>query len=243
MYKKTSALKTILLLPGFCLAAALLLTACGSSDIQVRVSPDSALKINAEYPPFKAGVVTLEIKGETHKIPITGIDESTYKNLPRGSYDEEVSAVLESDYWKLADSQVKIDKSMNLKIVPNGRLSGLYGTVIDDRGRPVREALIQIGNDTALYSNQQGMFKAELSYGLQKENQRIMVLKDGYEAVELTHTPGNNLLVHLKRGGSPGQRVVIREGQQQKGETFGEWAAKEGVRTGSDVIRSRARRY
>jgi|GEM_PF-1637821 len=243
MYKKTSALKTILLLPGFCLAAALLLTACSSSDIQVRVSPDSALKINAEYPSFKAGVVTLEVEGEKHKIPITGIDESTYKNLPRGSYNEEVSAVLESDYWKLAESRVRIGKSMNLTIVPNGRLSGLYGTVIDDRGRPVREALIQVGNDTVLYSNQQGMFKAELSYGLQKENQRIMVLKDGYEAVELTHTPGNNLLVHLKRGGSPGQRVVIREGQQQKGETFGEWAAKEGVRTGSDVIRSRARRY
>lgn len=241
MKKGKSRLKVLFSLVAFLAMTGI--TSCGSPEIKVKARPAAASKINPEYPAFTAGVLTLDVKGEKHKIPLTGTDESVYTNLPKGALGTTVSATLESDYWKLVDHNITLSNMTELGIVPNGRLGSFYGTVVDERGRPIREAYVQIGNDTILYSNHQGVFKADLSYSLQREKQWVTILKDGFEPVELTHTPGSNLLVHLNRESS-GRRTVVRQGQsQKKEETFGEWAAKEGIRTGSDVIRSGVRRY
>ncbi|MCD8538648.1 MAG: hypothetical protein LRY55_01990 [Leadbetterella sp.] len=171
----------------------------GPSKVVFKVEPDSSLRFNPDYPPFRNGILTIHAKGVAHKITLTENTESEYEGLPKSLIGSSVTASLESPYWKLKSGSITVGKTTSVELVPNGSLGLLYGNIVDQYGSPVRDAFIQVGSDTVLYSDQQGLFRAELSYALQKESQHLTVSKSGYTPLQLNHRPGQNLVVRMMR--------------------------------------------
>lgn len=202
----------------------------GPSKILFKPVPDSSLKANPNYPPFKSGVLTIFAEGKEHKIALAENMEAAYKGLPRSVKGSAVVASLESPFWKLKTGTLTLEKTTIVDLVPNGSLATLYGNVVDESGAPVREAFIQIGSDTVVYTNHVGSFKAELSYALQKENQQLTISKNGYKAQQLSYRPGTNLVVRMPRAaqGGGGKTVVVK--QEQEKESFGTFVGKEAIR-------------
>lgn len=202
------------------------------SKVLFKPIPDTAIKSNPDYPAFRNGILTLFADGQEHKIALAENSEAIYKGLPKSVMGTSVAASLDSPYWKLKTGTLTVKKNTSVDLVPNGSLAVLYGNVVDESGAPVRDASIRIGTDTVLYTNNQGVFKAELSYSLQKENQQLIISKNGYVAQQLNHRPGSNLVVHMPRAASGGRTtVVVREQEKRKlSDVVAEEAIKAGFR-------------
>lgn len=200
------------------------------SKVLFKPVPDSALKSNPDYPPFRSGILTVFAEGQEHKIALAENTESIYKGLPKSVMGTAVVATLDSPYWKLKAGTLTLKKTTIVDLVPNGSLAILYGNVVDESGSPVREASIRIGTDTVLYTNNQGIFKAELSYSHQKENQPLTISKSGYVAQQINHRPGGNLVVRMPRAVYGGGKMKVVE--KEKEDSFGTFVAKEAIRAG-----------
>lgn len=202
MQKGRNLLRTyILLLSGAIVALSLIyfIFFYGNPEIKITVKPDSGLKLRSDYPAFKSGILKFNVKGEDHQVPLIGYSEVVYKEIPAKILGEEIPVTLESDYWKLGMEKAVIGKKMELSIVPNSTLGSLYGNIIDEDGLPVGDTFVQIEGDTVLYTDNQGVFKADLSYTLQRENYHLSFSKNGFERIEANHIPGRNLVIHMKR--------------------------------------------
>ena len=200
------------------------------SKISFKPVPDTSLKSNPDYPPFRSGVLTIFADGREHKIALEENREAVYRDFPKSVKGSVVVASLDSPFWKLKTGSLTLKKNTAVELIPNGRLATLYGNVVDESGAPVRDASIRIGSDTVLYTNNQGVFKAELSYSLQKENQHLTISKNGYIAQELNHRPGSNLVVRMPRAAGGKTTVVIKEKEGEK--TLGRVVAEEAIKAG-----------
>lgn len=227
MESKLKQLTPVLLVAGVLLAGGVFWL-FSSSEVLFTARPDSSLKHNPDYPPFKSGILNIHVEGKEHKIALTENIETAYKGLPGSVIGSTVVATLESPYWKLKSNTITLEKTTMLDLLPNGNLATLTGNVVDEHGSPVSNAFIQVGNDTVLYSDYRGSFKAGLSFPLQKENQHLTISKNGYVSQELNHRPGNNLVIRMRH--SYGGRQIIRRNKETIGDYVIKRAIDEGIR-------------
>ena len=205
----------------------------GPSKAVFEISPAKTVQINTEYPGFSGGKLLLEGEGDKVEVFLEGSTSTTYRGIPKKMLGKTVRARLESDYWKLSTDNIVLNKSTVLDLIPNGKLGLIHGMIVDQSGRAVSQALIRMGSDTLWYSNSAGQFNAQISYALQKENQLLVISKNGYVPVQLNHTPGRSTIVQMIRVPQGNSTIVVK----QEKETIPEMFARKGIEDLSDRMR------
>ena len=160
----------------------------------------SALPLNADYPPFNDGELSIHLDGQEMKKTVLAGQEIILGQLPASSKNKKVAVKLESSYWAAASDSILLTEKVYLPIVPNGKLEAVMGSVLNARGVPLEGCSITIDGDTTIHTNTDGIFKIKLPYRMQKRQNSLFIKKQGYNSYTLPeYNPGVAAAIILEK--------------------------------------------
>jgi hypothetical protein len=160
-------------------------------DATVFLEQHAEQGINALYPKFEGGEITMILGNKEERKSFLGNSEIVFSQIPiefKGMY---VPVKLYSKFWKLQRDSIELDKTAHLSIVPDGSLAVIHGSIKDGNGQALDHCEIVNGTDTTFFSNRDGFFKVELPYRMQKGFYDLDVRKAGYKSVSVHYFAGS----------------------------------------------------
>lgn len=92
------------------------------------------------------------------------------------------------------DTSIMLGRFQNsLIILPVKRdnsLGVIFGSIVDNKGIPIRDVSISV-KDINTQTDENGLFRIEIPYVKQNEEQRLRAYKKGYQTIEITGAPSN----------------------------------------------------
>ncbi len=168
-------------------------------DTTIFLKPDPSLKLQAEYPIFKGGELSVYTNNKEEKKQVLSNGEVVLKQLPASSKGEKVTIKLSTDYWKLSSDSVVLEKTVNLKIIPDGSLGIITGNIKTISGAAIEAVNITIDNDTTIVADKNGFFNVILPYKFQKPTYSLHFEKKGYQPLQEYYYPkSGNIDVRMK---------------------------------------------
>lgn len=168
-------------------------------DATVFLKPDPTLKLQADYPAFKGGELTVYINNKAEKQQILANGEVDFKQLAASSKDEKVAIKLHADNWELSSDSILLAKTVNLNIIPDGSLGVITGNIKTYSGAAMEGVNITIDNDTTITSEKNGIFNIILPNKFQKSNYTLRFEKEGYQPLQEYYYPkSGNIDVRMK---------------------------------------------
>ncbi|MCC6287490.1 MAG: toll/interleukin-1 receptor domain-containing protein [Chitinophagaceae bacterium] len=170
-------------------------------DVTVFAEKEKVLQLNADYPAFESGLLSLYIGNKEDSRTILPNQPVTFQQVPASFVHQKIAAKITSPYWKLAADSIVISKlPVHLPLIPNGALANIYGNIKDIRGEAVADCSIIIDTDTTVNSSATGFFKITLPYHMQKSQYKLTVNKKNYQSQRLDYFPGSgNIDVIMKK--------------------------------------------
>jgi hypothetical protein len=170
-------------------------------DATISLVPDRHANINAAYPVFDGGELSLFIAGKAEKQRVVPNQATHFQQLPVSFEKKKIRADLNSKNWKLADDSIVIGKTeAHLSIVPNGNLALVNGNVKDGPGNAIADCEIKIDGDTSITTDASGNFKIALPFHMQKEQYILFVNKEKFQSQKLDYFAGSgNIDIRLKK--------------------------------------------
>lgn len=169
-------------------------SSCGSFPLTVSLK---SVKKKIDYDPVDPGEMYLYLNGEIKKGVINRDGQINFKGISREFQHKEVNLSLELPGWQFAKNKSKsikvvIEKSdMSIAIEPDGRLSSVFGQVMDTSGKPVPNAQISIkAGQVSIISDSLGVFLMSIPLQWQSDDQVLNVRKKGFELWSKTVYPG-----------------------------------------------------
>jgi len=169
-------------------------------DSTIILKPVEEMSANPYYPKFENGELSIYPSNKVETKQVVANQEIVFKQIPASLFGKKVLAKLYSDFWKLSNDTVVLDKEITLKIIPNGKLADIFGNIIDAVGNPIDSCKVLIGTDTNTYTNSSGVFRIKIPATLQKQQYFLLVSKEGYLSQRLDYFGGSgNIDILLKR--------------------------------------------
>lgn len=153
------------------------------------LKPKATLKISDDYPIFEKGTLSLFVNGEEITKEVLSNGEVDFSNLEYNTKNEWVKASYKGNYWKLEKDSILLEKQRNIDVVPDGSLATVFGNILDENGKAIPNAKIQIDTDTLVYSNKIGVFKIDLPVKMQKQKYLLSTSKEGYKVSRENYSP------------------------------------------------------
>lgn len=160
-------------------------------DTTINLSAQEELRINANYPRFENGELSIYLSGKVDTKHVIANQEIVFKQIPASLFGEKVPAKLNSDFWMLDKDSIVLNKELTLAIIPNGKLEKIIGNIKDWNGNALENCKIVIDTDTTIFSDSKGVFKAFLPYSMQKEKYILSVNKEGFKPQRLDYYAGS----------------------------------------------------
>lgn len=168
-------------------------------DTTIFLKPNSALKLQPTYPPFKGGELSIFIDNKEEHKQVLENGEVVFKQLVSSSKGEKVAIKLHTDHWKLESDSIILDKTLNLKLIPDGSLGTITGNIKTPLGASVAGATVGIENDTIIMTDDNGNFNIKLPYRLQKPFYVLHFQKKGFLTIQEYYYPkSGNIDVRIK---------------------------------------------
>ena len=158
-------------------------------DITLFAKPDASLKLSPSYPAFKGGEISLLIGDKEERKQLLANGEINLKQIPASFIGSKVPVKLFSKFWKIDSDSIVLNKSITLKLIPDGSLSQVYGKVMDQDGITVSNVTLTIDTDTIITNQENGIFKIILPNKMQKEYYAIEYSKQGFENYKANYYP------------------------------------------------------
>jgi hypothetical protein len=125
--------------------------------------------------------------------------EVVFKQMVSSSKGEKVAIKLHTDHWKLESDSIILDKTLNLRLIPDGSLGVITGNVKNQSGASITGVNVGIDNDTTITTNDDGNFNIKLPYHLQKPIYVLHFQKKGFRNVQEYYYPkSGNIDVRMK---------------------------------------------
>lgn len=168
-------------------------------DTTIFLKPNPALKLQSAYPPFKGGELSVFIDNKEERKQVLENGEVVFKQLASSSKGEKVAIKLQTDYWKLESDSIVLDKTLNLKLIPDGSLGIITGNVKTASGASMTGVSVGIDNDTTITADENGYFNIKLPYRLQKPFYVLHFQKKGFPTIQEYYYPkSGNIDVRMK---------------------------------------------
>ncbi len=131
--------------------------------------------------PFRNGVLSLVIDGDTISNPIGGYSEAIRINNIAGKYKgKEVKLLFAMRGYTAIDSAVVLSGAMQINIQRDATWSLLAGVVFDENGMAINGVAIVLDNGLRSVSNEYGEFKINIPLSKQKLYYDVKFIKEGY---------------------------------------------------------------
>lgn len=158
-------------------------------DATIFLNPKSSLVLSDDYPKFKEGTLSLFINGKEERKQVLDNGEVNFRQLDFDTKGDWIKAKYDGDYWKLEKDSIEISSEMNLSVIPDGSLATIFGNTIDENGKAIANAKVQIDTDTLVYSNDYGVFKIDLPVKMQKKKYILSTSKFGFQVSRENYSP------------------------------------------------------
>jgi len=170
-------------------------------DITMFAAPGSQLRLNADYPAFESGRLSLYTGNKADSRTILSGQPVTFQQVPSSFLHKKVAVSLDAPQWKLAVDSVVLDKSpVHLPLIPNGTMGTVLGNIKDGNGKGIAACSVAIDMDTTIQTNDEGYFKIDLPFRMQKRQYILSVIKDRYQPQRVDYFPGSgNIDILLKK--------------------------------------------
>jgi hypothetical protein len=168
-------------------------------DATIFLKPKPTLQLQASYPPFQGGELSVFIDNKEERKQVLANGEVVFKQLAASSKGQKVAIKLQTEDWKIETDSVVLDKILNLNIIPNGSLSTITGNIKTSTGATIANVSIGIDNDTTITTDMNGNFNIKLPYRLQKPFYVLHFQKKGFQSLQKYYYPkSGNIDVLMK---------------------------------------------
>lgn len=155
-------------------------------DTQIRLNDTTPT--NTFLPTPDSLKVMLMLDNEEKTLVLTETDGTgIYKNLPGRFANQETRLRFEAEGYKPVDTIVTLLRNgeVNLNIHRDDTYGVLAGTIIDEQGQPVGNAMVEAEGVTCT-SQEDGSFKLSIPIEKQKPCPHVCISKSGYQTEEYT---------------------------------------------------------
>ena len=168
-------------------------------DTTIFLKPNPTLKLQATYPLFKGGELSIFIDNKEERKQVLENGEIVFKQLASSSKGEKVAIKLKTDHWKLESDSIVLGKILNLTLVPDGSLGNITGNIKTTSGASIAGVSVGIDNDTTIIADDNGNFNIKLPYRLHDTLFVLHFQKKGFLPVkEYYHPKSGNIDIPMK---------------------------------------------
>jgi hypothetical protein len=136
--------------------------------------------------PFSQGTVTLVYGDKSETLEIK--EEVTFKQIPSKYKHNKLKIRFFAKGFLPVDTLVSTGSMVELAIRRDNSLSVIFGSVKDEKMRPVKDVLISV-RDIQVKTDDYGKFRIEIPLSKQAIEQRLTAYKEGYQYWDFTGPP------------------------------------------------------
>lgn len=142
--------------------------------------------------PFKEGSVTLTYGDKTESLNIQY--EVLFKQIPSKFKHKKLNVKFEAPGYVPIDTSFVLNRFQNsliiLQLKRDNSLGVIFGSVVDEKYNPLKDVSIAV-KDLNTQTDENGLFRIEIPFGKQNEEQRLRAYKKGYQTIEKTGAPSD----------------------------------------------------
>lgn len=117
-----------------------------------------------------------------------------FTQIPAKYKGDSVKLIFTAKEFMPIDTSIMLGRFQNsLIILPVKRdnsLGIIFGSIVDNKGIPIKDVSISV-KDMNTQTDENGLFRIEIPYGKQNEEQRLRAYKKGYQTIEITGAPSD----------------------------------------------------
>ena len=152
---------------------------------------------DGNFPNNKDGYLNLNLKNEIRHASINKLGAVNFLNIPPQLKDSEIELSLDLDGWVFFNKRKTIlieldDDSQNIKIMREINLCCYRGRIYTETGEFIPNAKVQIDTISSI-SDEMGIFNISIPKGLQSDEKKMIIIKNGYNTWEKFVKPSNNI--------------------------------------------------
>ncbi len=151
---------------------------------------DMTVKVFEEKPiqtlPFKEGKITLTYGDKTESLNV--VDEVVFKQIPSKYKRKQIKIAFSARGYTRIDTVVRVQKHTELPIKRDNSLGVIFGSIKDELNQPLPGVSICV-KDLYAETDKQGLFRIEIPFEKQQEEQRLTAYKEGFKTIDITGAP------------------------------------------------------